>query len=181
MNDAPNQNHETVKAVEVSLRQKSLWHYIIVAPTWLAAFVLFALMTMTFFDVLLRSIFNNPIESATEMTRFFMAIIVFASLPIVSWKGSHIIVDLMDPLFNRVMARIRDIVIDLSCGILLFWPAKRVWELAERSRDFGDVTEYLGFPQYIIGWFIAFFTFATAVVFVLRGIARIVAPHKVPN
>jgi len=181
MNEAPNQNHETVKAVEVALKQKSLWHYIIVAPTWLAAIVLFALMTMTFFDVLLRSIFNNPIESATEMTRFFMAIIVFASLPIVSWKGSHIIVDLMDPLFNRFMARVRDIVIDLSCGILLFWPAKRVWELAERSRDFGDVTEYLGFPQYIIGWFIAFFTFATAIVFVLRGITRIVAPHKVPN
>jgi TRAP-type C4-dicarboxylate transport system permease small subunit len=136
---------------------------------------------MTFFDVILRSVLNNPIESATEMTRFFMAIIVFSSLPIVSWRGSHIIVDLMDPLFSRRMARVRDILIDLTCGIILFWPAKRVWDLAERARDYGDVTEYLRFPQHIIGWFIAFFAFATAIVFVARGLTRLFAPSKVPS
>jgi len=165
---------------EVSLRQPSIFHYIAVAPTWLAAVALFTLMTMTFLDVILRSVLNNPIESATEMTRFFMAIIVFSSLPIVSWRGSHIIVDLMDPLFSRKMAKLRDILIDLGCGVILFWPAKRVWDLAERARDYGDVTEYLGFPQYIIGWFIAFFAFVTAIVFVVRGLTRIFAPSKVP-
>ena len=162
-------------------RPRSLWGYVAVIPTWLAAFTLFVLMAMTFADVILRSVANNPIESATELTRFFMAIIVFASLPMVSWKGQHIVVDLMDPLFSRTLARWRDIIIDLACGALLFWPAKRVWDLAERARDFGDVTEYLGFPQYIIGWFIAFFAFVTAVVFVARGLARLFVPHKVPG
>jgi len=166
---------------EISLRQPTIFHYITVIPTWLAAITLFVLMTMTFFDVILRSVLNNPIESATEMTRFFMAIIVFSSLPIVSWRGSHIIVDLMDPLFSRRMARVRDILIDLTCGIILFWPAKRVWDLAERARDYGDVTEYLGFPQFVIGWFIAFFAFATAIVFVARGLTRLFAPSKVPS
>lgn len=160
---------------------KTIWAILVRVPTWLAAFVLFVLMVMTFSDVILRSAFNNPIESATELTRFFMAIIVFASLPMVSWKGNHIVVDLMDPFFNRVMSRIRDIVIDLSCGIMLLWPAKRVWDLAERAREFGDVTEYLGFPQHIIAWFIAVFTFLTAIVFIARGITRIVAPSRVPN
>jgi len=163
----------------LSGRQKSVWHYIAVLPTWLAATALFVLMGMTFADVILRSVANNPIESATEMTRFLMAIIVFSALPMVSWKGQHIVVDLMDPLFSRRMARVRDILIDLTCGVILFWPAKRVWELAERARDFGDVTEYLGFPQYVIGWFIAFFAFVTAIVFVMRGIARLFFPTKV--
>lgn len=155
------------------------WNFAAQFPSWLAATALFALMTMTFLDVLMRSLMNNPIEAATEMTRFLMAIIVFSSLPIVSWKGAHIVVDLMDPLFSRPMAHLRDIVIDLVSGIVLVWPAIRVWQLAERSRSYGDVTEYLEFPQFYIGWFIAAFTLVTAAVLVARGLARIFAPKWV--
>lgn len=161
--------------------QGGVWYVISHLPTWLAACVLFVLMSMTFLDVLLRSILGNPIESATELTRFFMAIIVFSALPLVTWKGSHIVVDLMDPLFSRKLARIRDTLIDLVCGIILFWPAQRVWVLAERAREYGDVTEYLNFPQYIIGWFISVFAFLTAIVFVLRGLTRIFFPEKVAD
>ena len=161
-------------------RKSGIWYYAGLLPSWLAAAALFALMTMTFMDVLLRSLVNNPIEAATEMTRFFMAIIVFSSLPVVSWKGTHIVVDLMDPLFSRPMAHIRDIVIDLGSGIILFWPAIRVWQLAERSRGYGDVTEYLEFPQFYIGWFIAAFTFLTACVFIVRGLFRIFASARIP-
>ncbi len=165
----------------ITAPRPSIWQILGQLPSWLSAVVLFALMTMTFADVLMRSILNNPIEAATEMTRFFMAIIVFSSLPVVSWKGSHIVVDLMDPLFSRKMAHIRDIVIDLACGVILFWPALRVWQLAERARGFGDVTEYLEFPQFYIGWFIAALTFTTAIVFVVRGLVRIFAPSRIPS
>ncbi len=161
-----------------SPRQTGIWGCIVMLPTWLAASTLFLLMAMTFADVILRSVINDPIESATELTRFFMAIIVFSALPMVSWKSGHIIVDLMDPFFGRRASRVRDITIDLFCGVVLFWPAKRVWDLAERARDFGDVTEYLGFPQFVIGWFIAAFTFLTAVIFVARGLTRMFAPSK---
>lgn len=160
------------------LRQPTPWHYLAVAPTWLAAVALFALMCMTFADVILRSAFNAPIEWATELTRIFMAVVVFASLPMVTWRGEHIIVDLMDPMFSRRLARLRDIVIDLACGALLLWPAKRVFDLAERARGYGDVTEYMGFPQHVTGWFIAAFTGATAAVFLARGVVRILAPEK---
>ena len=145
-------------------------------PTWLAAVVLFLLMVMTFLDVILRSAFNNPIESATELTRLFMAIMVFSALPMVSWKGENIVVDLLDPIFSARLAFVRDIVIDLICGTVLIWPAYRVWELAERSRQYGDVTEYLRMPQFYIGWFIAIFTFLTAAAFITRGLNRMIAP-----
>ena len=154
---------------------------IIEAPLYLASMMLFFLMTMTFFDVVLRSVANNPIEAATELTRLSMAIMVFFALPLVSWKSQHIIVDLIDPLFSAKLARIRDIIIDFACGILLIWPAQRVWVLAERSRDFGDVTEYLGLPQYLIGWFIAAFSFLTAATFIFKSIIRITAPQLIPQ
>ena len=138
-------------------------------------------MVMTFLDVLSRSIFNNPIESATELTRLFMAIMVFAALPMVTWRGAHIVVDLMDPMFSRRLARIRDILIDLICGVAILWPAKRVFDLAERARDYGDRTEYLGMPQHYAGWFISLFAFITALVFIARGLTQIFAPHLLPE
>lgn len=163
---------------DMSLRQTSTWRYIAVAPTWFAAGILFLLMSMTFADVVLRSLFGNPIESATELTRLFMAIIVFSSLPIVSWKGTNIVVDLMDPLFSRRLAVLRDLVIDLACGLFLLWPAKRVWELAERAREYGDVTEYLNLPQHYVGWFISVFTLVTAITFIVRAVTRVISPTK---
>lgn len=162
-----------------SLKQPTPWHYVAVLPTWLAAVTLFALMTMTFADVMMRSLLNNPIEVASEFTRFFMAIIVFSSLPMVSWKSQHIVVDLLDPLFSRGLARVRDILLDLVCGAMLLWPAKRVYELAERSAMFGDRTEYLEFPVHYIEYFIAVFTGLTALTFLARGIVRAVAPSRI--
>ena len=96
-------------------------------PILLASAVLFLLMTMTFFDVILRSTFNAPLEAATELTRMFIAIIVFLILPIISGNEEHIVVDLADPLFKSDWSvRIRDTIINLACGAMLILPAKQV-------------------------------------------------------
>jgi TRAP-type C4-dicarboxylate transport system permease small subunit len=145
-------------------------------PSLLAAATLFALMVMTFLDVMLRSIFNNPIEAATELTRLFMAIMVFSSLPVISWNNGHIVVDLLDSWFGETASRIRDGVINLACGVALAWPALRVWQLADRARQYGDVTEYLQIPQFYIAYFIAVSTFITAGLLVVRGLLGLVAP-----
>ena len=180
MNEPDVKNPSPEGTWDMSFKQNGFWRYVAVLPTWLAASALFILMAMTFFDVVLRSFFGNPIESATELTRLFMAIIVFSSLPIVSWKGNNIVVDLMDPFFSRRLAIIRNITIDLTCGVILLWPAKRVWDLAERARSYGDVTEYLNLPQHYIVWFIALFTFVTALTFVARAILLIFTSAKGP-
>ncbi len=143
-------------------------------PVFVACAALFILMVMTFCDVILRSIFNSPIEAATELTRILMAILVFAVLPVMSSRADHIAVDLTDGFFARLrLTRVRDGLVFLFSGIMLFWPIKRVWVLAERARDYGDVTEYLHIPQFYIGWFIAVFTFLTAGAFVARGVTRL--------
>ncbi len=87
--------------------------------------------------------------------------------------------DLLDPLFSRGLARIRDVIVNLFGGALLLWPAWRVWGLADRARDRGDVTEYLNIPQFYIAYFIALMTFITALALLARGIAFIFAPHLV--
>jgi len=147
-------------------------------PLLLASVVLFLLMVMTFADVIMRSTFNAPFEAATELTRMFMAIIVFLIMPIISGNQEHIVVDLADPLFtNKWAVRIRDTLVNLICGAMLLWPAMKVKDLAERARDYGDVTEYLAIPQFYIGWFIAIMTFISAFVLLARGLITLFAPQ----
>ena len=147
-------------------------------PVIVACMALFILMVMTFCDVILRSVFNAPIEAATELTRILMAILVFSVLPIVSTTNGHIAVDLTDGFFHRLhLSRARDVVIYVVSGIMLFWPVQRVWVLAERARDYGDVTEYLSIPTYLIGWFITLSVAITALVMIATGLLKAFAPN----
>ena len=149
-----------------------------VFPVYLACIALMILMVMTFCDVILRSAFNNPIEAATELTRILMAIMVFSVMPIISAQNKHISVDLTDGLFHRFrLTRLRNGLIFFLTGIMLLWPMQQVWKLAERARDYGDVTEYLAMPQYIIGWFIAIATGITAISMAIVGLVHLFAPH----
>lgn len=148
-----------------------------VLPVIVACTALFILMVMTFCDVILRSVFNAPIEAATELTRILMAVLVFSVLPIISVTNGHIAVDLTDGIFHRLrLSRLRDTVIYTLSGVMLYWPVQRVWILAERARDYGDVTEYLGIPTYLVGWFIAASVAITAAVMILTGLLHLFAP-----
>ncbi|KAA0917636.1 TRAP transporter small permease [Aquicoccus porphyridii] len=158
---------------------KRLAQLSVAVPMTVAAFTLFGLMVLTFTDVVMRSTFNAPIEAATELTRIAIAVIVFSAMPLLSARGQHITVDLLDPLFVRLhMKRLLDGMVTLLCGVMLWFPASRVIDLAERSRSYGDQTEYLNIPTFYLGWFIAIMTFATALVMVLRGLIILFAPHK---
>ena len=145
-------------------------------PSWLAATTLFVLMVMTFADVLLRSAFNAPLAAGPELTEMFVAIIVFSALPMVTWRGESIVVDLFDPMFSQTAGRIRDIVIDLLGGVLLFWPALRTWDLVSRTYSYGYTTEYLHIPEFYLVAFISVCTLATALVMVLRALAGVFKP-----
>lgn len=143
----------------------------------MSATALFILMTMTFTDVVLRSVLNAPIEVAADMTRLLMAIMVFSVMPVMSARGAHISVDLLEGMLERSgLVRITDIAVNIFCGIILLWPAKRVFDLAERSRSYGDEMEYLGLPLHYLGWFIAVMTCITALALIIRGLFLIFTP-----
>ena len=146
-------------------------------PQIMAATALFCLMVMTFADVVLRSVFNAPIEVSADMTRVLMAITVFSVLPVMSAKGAHISVDLLEGTIKRFnLMRLSDVLVNLFCGAILILPAKRVFDLAERSRSYGDVMEYLGIPLFYIGWFISVMTAITALALIFRGVVLIFRP-----
>ena len=146
-------------------------------PIWIASTALFVLMVMTFCDVVLRSSFDAPIEAATELTRILVAVMVFAVMPHISAANQHIAVDLTDGWFSRLgISRIRDGVLLIASALMLTWPTARVWTLAERTRGYGDVTQYLGIPQYLTMWFIAAGITAAAVSTLIAGVLTLFWP-----
>lgn len=147
-------------------------------PVALACLALFTMMVMTFCDVILRSTFDAPIQAATEMTRILMAVVVFSVMPMISARGSHIVVDLADPVFDQLrLARLRDGLVQMLAGVMLFWPVGQMWRLALRAQDRGDVTEYLGIPQYLTAGFITIFTGFAAVALIVSGLLALLAPR----
>lgn len=67
--------------------------------------VLFAMVALTFCDVIGRRIFGKPIFGAHDITEHLMAIMVFCGLPLVTAAAGHLAVDLLDRLImSRYMA-----------------------------------------------------------------------------
>lgn len=148
-------------------------------PVALAAGALLSLMLLTFADVMLRSTINAPLQFAADLTRLLMAVVVFSAMPLLSYRGNQITVDLLDGVFARLrIRRFVDIAVTLFCGSVLFWPAWRAFELAQRSRSYGDRMEYLALPVHYVEWFVALMTLITALALIWRAGVLIFAPHR---
>lgn len=157
---------------------KKTYNILVQVPIWLACAALFILMLMTFSDVILRSSFDAPIEAGTELTRILVAVMVFAVMPYISVTGSHIAVDLTDGWFAKLgLTRIRDGIILLASGGMLLWPVSQVWTLTERTRGYGDVTQYLAVPQYLPMAFIAAGITIAAIAMMIVGLMTLFAPR----
>lgn len=101
---------------------------------------------LTVVDVVGRYFLNAPLNGATELTEFGIALTVFSALPAVTWNRGHIAVDLLDrvtpPHWRGRMATAFDAVFAVCLAAL----GARIWELGSRSARRAEVTEYLEIP-----------------------------------
>jgi hypothetical protein len=84
-------------------------------------------------------------------------------------------------MFSPNAGRVRDGLINLVCGVLLFWPVQRIYVLAQRALEFGDVTEYLRIPQFYTIVFILIMTCVTAVTMIFVGGVLLLRPAPKPQ
>jgi TRAP-type C4-dicarboxylate transport system permease small subunit len=121
----------------------------------LSALTLLAMLLLTAADVIGRYLLNAPINGKTELTRFMMAGLIAAALPVISATGGHISVDLFDSRFSRRGAVIRDLVTDgvaaLALGVLAYWVVFR----ADRLQTRGYVSDFLHLPLHPMAYFVA--------------------------
>ncbi|NDV02424.1 TRAP transporter small permease [Pseudoroseicyclus tamaricis] len=87
----------------------------------ITALLLFAMMALTFVDVLGRYLFNAPVYGAAEMIQILLAATIFSGFGLVSDADSHITVDLFEAPLAKAFGRPRRIFIGLvsAAGLLL--------------------------------------------------------------
>jgi TRAP-type transport system small permease protein len=108
-----------------------------------ASAILFALMALTFADVVARYAFNRPIRGAFEVTELLLLVLIFAGLPLVSHAEEHVTMDFIDRwLGPRGRLRLKLIVHLIVAALMLFM----AWQLsikAQRIASYGDSTDVL--------------------------------------
>jgi TRAP-type C4-dicarboxylate transport system permease small subunit len=109
----------------------------------LSAAALFAIMALTFFDVLGRKFADNSIPGSLEMTELLMVVVIFAALPLVSERGEHVVFDSMDPYVPGWLLRVQRAAINLICGVMLLLLAWLMWRTGGEFLASGETTAQL--------------------------------------
>jgi len=108
-----------------------------------ASALLFAMMGLTFVDVVARYLFNSPIRGGFEVTELLLLVLIFAGLPLVSHGDEHVTMDFIDRMLpRRALAALVRIVHALVAAMFFFL----TWQMlikAQRIAGYGDTTDVL--------------------------------------
>lgn len=112
----------------------------------IAAAGLFAMMVTTVVDVIGRYVFNRPLPASYELTEYLMGLLVFLALPVVTLRGEHVRITLIDARLGPRAAAVRDRALGGVAAVVCAALAWGVIGLAARMAAYGDGTQTLGLP-----------------------------------
>jgi TRAP-type transport system small permease protein len=112
----------------------------------LIALMLFAMMVVTFIDVLGRYTLNAPLPGAVEINELLLSVVVFGAFPLVTLHSEHVTINLLEGFFKGFANRLRRVFLVLLSCIVVAVMTWRLWEKAEVLASYGDRTNYLRVP-----------------------------------
>ena len=133
----------------------------------MAAMALFSIMWLTLFDVTGRKFLNHSVPGGLELTEMLMVIVIFGALPLVSWRGEHVVFDSLDHLIPPWIKDIQNRLIELICAATFAGLAWLIMQRALRFAEYGDTTVYLQFSIAPVAWLMAGLLLITALVHLL--------------
>ena len=92
-----------------------------------AALLVLLMVAIILFDVIARSFFNTPTVWAFDIVRFALLYATFLGLAPALASGSHVVVDMFDPLLPR---GIRPVIPFLAAGLTLIFGVVLLWYIA---------------------------------------------------
>jgi TRAP-type C4-dicarboxylate transport system permease small subunit len=109
----------------------------------LSGSALFAIMALTFFDVLGRKLADNSIPGSLELTELLMVVVIFGALPLVSERGEHVEFDSLDPYLPQWVRRIQAVVVHVLCAVVLLGLGWLMWRSGGQFLESGETTAQL--------------------------------------
>jgi len=118
-----------------------------------ASAILFAMMMLTFVDVVARYVFNFPLRGAFEITELMLLVLIFAGLPLVSHADEHVTMDFIDRLLGPRALIFVVRTVHVLVAAVMFFLTWQVWIKAGRLSGYGDNTDVL---KILVGPFVYF-------------------------
>lgn len=109
----------------------------------LSGVALFAIMSLTFFDVLGRKFLSNSIPGSLEITELLMVVVIFGALPLVSRRGEHVEFDSLDPWLPMGFRRLQAVLVHLLCAAVLLGLGWLMWITGGQFAQTGETTAQL--------------------------------------
>ncbi|HYY61120.1 MAG TPA: TRAP transporter small permease [Burkholderiales bacterium] len=133
-----------------------------------ASALLFAMMCLTFVDVVARYLFNSPIRGGFEMTELTLLVLIFAGLPLVSHSDEHVTMDFIDRMLppRAVDALVR--LVHALVAAMFFFLTWQMLIKAGRISSYGDTTDVLRIAVGPFVYFMAAMIALTALVHVFK-------------
>lgn len=132
----------------------------------MAAMALFAIMWLTVVDVVGRKFFDHSVPGGLELTEILMVVVIFAALPLVSWRSEHVVFDTLDAFIPDWLRGLQARLIHLVCAGVFAFLGRLMVMRAERFAEYGDTTVHLALSIAPVAWLMA-------VLLVLTGIAHL--------
>lgn len=141
-----------------------------------AAVALFAMMALTFADVIGRKLLNASIPGSLEVTELLMLAVIFVALPLTSLHGEHVVFDLLESMLPARLLTWQHRIANLVCVALLLGSTWLVTLRAGRTLQEGDVTAQLGIPLAPIHYAVALLLLLTAAMHLVLALRA--TPHS---
>ncbi|MCC6006582.1 MAG: TRAP transporter small permease [Rhodobacteraceae bacterium] len=134
------------------------------------AAILFAMMVLTFVNVVLRYGFRQPISGALEIMSYMMGLLVFLSLPLVTARAEHVRISLLDGIVPMWLRQVRIVFFNLVMAGVCYVVGWRLWLFGDRLARWGESTQMYGLPLYTLSYIMAACTYLCMVLFVLTAV-----------
>jgi TRAP-type C4-dicarboxylate transport system permease small subunit len=148
----------------------------------MAAMALFTIMWLTLVDVTGRRFFSQSVPGGLELTEILMVIVIFGAMPMVSWRGEHVVFDSLDHFIPDWLRAIQARLVNLVCAGVFGFLAYLMTTRATRFDEYGDTTVHLQLSLAPVAWLMAGFLAISALVHLLFVfvVVPVSSPHHPP-
>jgi TRAP-type C4-dicarboxylate transport system permease small subunit len=133
-----------------------------------ASALLFAMMCLTFVDVVARYLFNSPLRGGFEITELTLLVLIFAGLPLVSHGDEHVTMDFIDRMLPPPAVGILVRLVHALVAAMFFFLSWQMLIKAGRISAYGDTTDVLRIAVGPFVYFMAAMIGLTALVHVFK-------------
>lgn len=154
----------------MSRRAVSIERYCDASLGFVAGAALFAMMILTFVDVVGRYAFSSPLRGGMELIEVLLVLTIFAGLPLTAQHQEHIEIDVLAERFPGWLWSALGRVGNLAFTAGLAFAAQLLVQRAHQLQHDGEATVMLQIPLTAVAWLMAVLTLVSALLHLWRAL-----------